>query len=458
MSDRHLPLRRVLGGLLSAILAAAAWLTAPAAGVAIVAAGLLTAGTAVATAARLPLPAAARRWSWLTAAASLALTACFRGPVVDATGWWWAVEACALLTLLVPAVRRTNGRLRAVAHAFAYGAAVAVLPLRIGPYLTPPAAPVETAVLCLFSALPTVGAAALGGYLRGQDSTRRRALADQRRAQRLEVARDLHDFASHDVMGVVVLVQAARHLAREDPRRAVELLPRIEEAGMNALAAMDRTVAMLNAEEDPDGDADAAAPGGAAIRPSGRPDGRTEHRAPARDRRRDLGELPDLAARFTRTGTVPARLDVAAGALEGLPAEVGAAGYRVVMESLTNVRRHAPAAVAVRIAARRTAYGGGSALRLTVTDTAGAGAGVAERTAPLPERPRGGLGLAGLTDRVEALGGALTAGPHGTAGWRVTAVLPLSDDAARTTGRRERDQTDGTDGTDERDETEEDLA
>ncbi|MGW1411053.1 sensor histidine kinase [Streptomyces sp. NPDC002403] len=436
MSDRHLPVLRVLGGLLFLGLATAAWATASTAGVAIVAVGLVTAGTAVATAARLPLPHAAGR-PWLAAAASLVLTACFQGPVVNATGWWWAVETCALLALLVPTVRRMNGRAGAIACAMAHGAAVAVLPLRIGLHLTPPAAAAEIGVLCLFSSLLAAGAAALGGYLRGQDSRRRRALADQRREQLLEVARDLHDFASHDVMGVVVLVQAARLLACEDPERAVELLPRMEEAGMQALAAMDRTVRTLNGQEDRDGEADAAGSGDARGEPSGRPP-RAECTARTLDRQRDLSELPALTSRFTRTGTVPARLDVPAGVLEGLPPHVSATGYRIVVESLTNVRRHAPAAVTVCIAARRVPYGSGTALHLTVADTAEAGARAAERTSPLPERSRGGLGLAGLTDRVEALGGTLAAGPHGTAGWQVAATLPLPDSAAPTSGRHGR--------------------
>ncbi|MEU8542685.1 histidine kinase [Streptomyces sp. NPDC048717] len=466
MSDRHLSLPHAFGGLLLSGLAVAAWATVPTAGVAVVAVGVALAGVAVATAARLPLPSGVRRWPWLVAVASVALTACHRGPVDGATAWWWAAETCALPVLAVPAVRRASGRSWALVHALGYGAAVALLPLRIAPHLTPPSPREEIAVLCLLWSLPAAGAAALGGYLRVQDATRRRALVDQRRRHRLEVARDLHDFAAHDVMGVVVLVQAARHLAREDPRRAVELLPRIEEAGLHALAAMDRTVSMLNAEEDPDREADpvdsvdsadtavatgpgggedeAAGPVGAPARTSGRPS-RPKDSPPVSERRRDLSELPALAARFTRTGTVRARLDVADGVLDGLPAEVGGTGYRVVMESLTNVRRHAPTALAVHIAARWVPYGDGRALCLTVTDVAGApsvgggeagaGTGAAVPGSPLPERSGGGFGLAGLTDRVEALGGTLAAGPHGTAGWRVTAVLPLSGGATPTTGR-----------------------
>ncbi|MGW2412484.1 sensor histidine kinase [Streptomyces tubercidicus] len=452
MSDPYMSGIRVLSGLLFLGMAGAAWVTEPAAGGVIVAVGLLAAGAALATVARLPQRLAVRRCTGLVAAtASVTVTACYRGPVSDVTGWWWVLETLALLALLVPTVRRTKGRGRAIVFASVQVTAIAVLPMRIGPYLDPPADPAETGVLCLICSLLAAGAAASGCYLRGLDSTRRRALAAQRRAQRLEVARDLHDFASHDVMGVVVLVQAARFLAREDPARAVELLPRIEEAGMQALAAMDRTVWTLNGDGDGDGDgegdggsgeggggreralaAEAGEPGAVPAPPPGSPPGADRPGGP-RHRRRDLSELPELVARFTRTGTVLARLDVTAGALDELPGEISATGYRIVVESLTNVRRHAPAAAAVDIAARRVPYGDGVALRLTVTDSDGAG--TAARTPPLPEREWSGGGLAGLADRTEALGGSLAAGPHGTAGWQVAATLPLPCGAQPTAGR-----------------------
>jgi signal transduction histidine kinase len=50
----------------------------------------------------------------------------------------------------------------------------------------------------------------------------------------------------------------------------------------------------------------------------------------------------------------------------------------------------------------------------------------AASTKPRPPRRRGGLGLPGLAERVEALGGTLTAGPREPSGWRVVADLPLS--------------------------------
>jgi len=61
-------------------------------------------------------------------------------------------------------------------------------------------------------------------------------------------------------------------------------------------------------------------------------------------------------------------------------------------------------------------------LTVTVQNTAPSG----HHRRPTGIARRGGLGLAGLTDRVTTLGGTLDAGPHGDGGWRLTAVLPLT--------------------------------
>jgi signal transduction histidine kinase len=80
------------------------------------------------------------------------------------------------------------------------------------------------------------------------------------------------------------------------------------------------------------------------------------------------------------------------------------------------VRRHAPAAERVEVSVGR---GPDSALIVTVTDT-----GLERSNAGHGRRGgHGGWGLAGLAERVEALGGSLHAGPL-SEGWRVSAVLP----------------------------------
>ena len=81
------------------------------------------------------------------------------------------------------------------------------------------------------------------------------------------------------------------------------------------------------------------------------------------------------------------------------------------------VRRHAPAATRVAVLVHRT----GPDVLVSVTDD---GPTAAARSAR-PRAGRGGLGLPGLAERVEALGGTLTAGPADAGGWRVVATLPL---------------------------------
>ncbi|MET8541400.1 histidine kinase [Kitasatospora sp. NPDC004799] len=384
-------------------------------------------------------------------AVSLLVTAGYRGPVPGGIESWWLLETVALLAPAVPAVRRPPA-----AAAFGYGAllvlAVALVPLRIGVWAEPPAPPAVTTKLCLTSALLASAVVGVGCYLRSMDTRARAAVAAERRAQRLDLARDLHDFAAHDVTGVVVLAQAAQVLAQQDPRQVVELLAGIEAAGRQALVTMDRTVQVFAADDadpEPRGRFGAAAAVG---RGPGRGTGPGRPGGPAaRSLRRDLSELPALAERFTRSGSARVRLEAPAEAeLAAVPAAISGIGYRLVVEALTNVRRHAPTAREVAIEVGPGRYGERPALRVTVTDDGvpgGAGSGGSESAGSEgaggadgaggaggvggaggalggAEREGGGFGLVGLRERVEAAGGELTAGPGPQGGWRVAAVLP----------------------------------
>ncbi|WP_242705129.1 histidine kinase [Streptomyces griseocarneus] len=108
--------------------------------------------------------------------------------------------------------------------------------------------------------LPVCGAAVVGGYPRLMEYRRDRLVAGTRRSQQLELARDLHDFVAHDVSGIVAQAQAARFVAAADPGQAVPALERIEKAGLNALASMDRMVRMLHDTDGADGTGGARGP------------------------------------------------------------------------------------------------------------------------------------------------------------------------------------------------------
>jgi signal transduction histidine kinase len=250
--------------------------------------------------------------------------------------------------------------------------------------------PASKAALGGFAAwvLVAVAAVSVGAYLRRLDAARVRSVTEARHAQRLQLARDLHDFVAHDVSGMLAQAQAGQLLAERDPAAAAAAFRRIEQAGLQALASLDRTVHMLD---------------GSGLPPAG------------------LADVPDLVARFGSSVDASVDLELV------LPREVGATVYRVIVEALTNVRRHAPGASRVRVWVGRV----GSSVVVRVLDDgpsgsgAGLGAGFGARLGAGFGR-RGGLGLPGLAERVEALGGTLVAGPDPAGGWRVEASLPLA--------------------------------
>ncbi|MEE1789012.1 histidine kinase [Streptomyces sp. SP17BM10] len=290
------------------------------------------------------------------------------------------VELAVLLLAVVVGLRTENGPRCAVAAWTACGA-VALWLTRFA-FVEGPA---DALTVFGFGSMLSLPAVLIGLYLRGLDEGRASAVVEARRAQRLELAHDLHDFVAHDVSGMVAQAQAGAYLAGVDPARAAEMFQRIEQAGQRALASLDRTVQLLRSEEGGD-------------------------RAP----QPGLVELVEVVERFTAMGGAEVALELPE---EPVPREVEGTVHRIVVESLTNVRRHAPAARAVEVRASRS----DGRLELTVTNDG--------RSPGQAGRPRrgGGSGLPGLAARVEALGGSLEAGPHHGETWRVTAVLPLEE-------------------------------
>jgi len=120
--------------------------------------------------------------------------------------------------------------------------------------------------------------------------------------------------------------------------------------------------------------------------------------------------------RFAERTGVATLVDAPDLAIE-LPPAAATALYRITQESLTNVARHAQA-TEVRIA---LAVEGGRAV-LTVRDDG--------RGLPPPEARGHGMGLLGMRERAERLGGAVTFEP-GEPGAKVTAVLPLGAEEGR---------------------------
>jgi signal transduction histidine kinase len=106
----------------------------------------------------------------------------------------------------------------------------------------------------------------------------------------------------------------------------------------------------------------------------------------------------------------PILVDLQVRAGERLPEEVEVSAYYVVAEALTNAAKHSGAsAISVEV---ETA---GQALRVAVRDDGSGGADLAR-----------GTGLAGLKDRVEALGGRILLDSQSGAGTRLQAEFPLT--------------------------------
>ena len=130
-------------------------------------------------------------------------------------------------------------------------------------------------------------------------------------------------------------------------------------------------------------------------------------RPPALDELGVAGAIEQLAAGLAGSGL---QVDVRVPELPPVPAAVEVALYRVVQEAVTNVVKHA-AATRARIAVAVC----GNEVRLDVTDN---GAGGARTRA-------GGVGLAGMRDRVEEIGGTLRLSSRPGGGTTVAVVLPL---------------------------------
>ncbi|CAM5357412.1 MULTISPECIES: sensor histidine kinase [Streptomyces] len=363
--------------------------------------------------------AAPMRWPWgritlgaavITAAVlSLAVDLVYRGPKSYAALWEFA-EAPALLVLAARQIRRAPARQAAVGG-FLAALAFILLPLRFL-HADPPVKGGAAVLVSAPALFVTVGVGGLALYLRAQEDRRHRAVAQARREQRLEVAGDLHDFVAHEITGIVLEVQAAR-VAEYDREQTAELLARLEDAGLRALDSMDRTVRTLR---DPEGHAVADSPqppeayGDAGELPPTRLYG--------------LADLAEMVERFGATG-VRTALDLDDALSGTLPRATEDAVHRVVLEALTNIRRHAAGAerVSVEVAGAPAGDGPGDGRRVAVTVTDDGG-GRPAGPLGLP-RHGGGTGLAALTARVEALGGTLAYGRHGD-GWRVHAVLPAT--------------------------------
>ena len=217
-----------------------------------------------------------------------------------------------------------------------------------------------------------------------EDETRRRV-----DAERMRIARELHDVVAHSMAMINVQATAAAMLLAEDPDGTAAAIQAIRGASKSGLRELR---AILRVLREADGDSSAQP---------------------------DLRDIQALADATTAAG---APVTVRSGDLAApVPPPVALAAYRIVQESLTNVVRHASGAAAT-VDIRRN----GDDLLVEVSNDAAPGSSASgSASGDGAFRDGAGAGLAGMRERAAALGGALSAGPRAAGGFQVRARLPL---------------------------------
>ncbi|MFE4948844.1 histidine kinase [Leifsonia sp. NPDC056665] len=209
-----------------------------------------------------------------------------------------------------------------------------------------------------------------------QVAARRESAAE---AERLRIARELHDVLAHSLSQISVQAGVGLHLFESRPDKARESLEAIKSVSSQALEEVRGVLGFLRAEGYP----------------------------AARAPEPDLARVPVLVETYRRAG-LDVRYDDALTSAPSAASQL--ALYRIVQESLTNIGRHAQA----RTVVIRLGEDGGEYV-LTVADD---GRG-------LPEGETDGKGMIGMRERAELLGGRFETRATEGGGLTVEARLPL---------------------------------
>ena len=217
-------------------------------------------------------------------------------------------------------------------------------------------------------------------------------------AERVRIARELHDVVSHHVSLMAVHAEAVGALLPTRPEAAATSADLIGSTARTAMTELRRLLGVLRVANYADEERAVLTP------------------VPSLSR---LAELVDMVR--------GAGLDVTcevSGPVAALSPSVDLTAYRILQEALTNALRHAPGATALV----RVSYAPES-VAVEVTNTAPASPPPAVTAGPdagLPGPTGSGYGLAGIAERVASCGGSLTLGPAEDGGFTVTARLPLT--------------------------------
>ncbi|WP_437041719.1 sensor histidine kinase [Streptomyces sp. enrichment culture] len=206
---------------------------------------------------------------------------------------------------------------------------------------------------------------------------RAEVLREQVHDERMRVAQEVHDVVGHGLAAIKMQADVALHVLSKRPEQAETALRTISTTSAAALEELRATLYSVR------------------------------HRQESRTATSGLDRLPGLVERMAHAG-LQVKV-VTDGEPRTLPAAVDLAAYRIVQESVTNVLRHAGTSTATV----RVDYGA-DVVTVQVTNPG-------ER---VRVHPGEGTGIAGMRERVAALGGTFTAQPDPDGGYRVRATIP----------------------------------
>ncbi|HZA32599.1 MAG TPA: sensor histidine kinase [Propionibacteriaceae bacterium] len=209
-------------------------------------------------------------------------------------------------------------------------------------------------------------------------------------AERLRIARDLHDVVAHSMSVIAVQAGAVHHVIDERPEAARAALGSIEVTAREGLVELRRMLGVLRAEDDATEHA------------------RTTPTEGLRDVDRLLSQFRSAGLRLEvsdidHTGDLPPALDISA--------------YRIIQEGLTNVLRHGGPVAHLDV--RRSP----TELRIEIRDD-----GRPRDSAPAT--PGSGHGLTGIRERAALFNGTVEAEPIPGGGFRLTVELPIAPPVA----------------------------
>lgn len=235
----------------------------------------------------------------------------------------------------------------------------------------------------IYGAGAGIAAAMLVGIqVRSVRDQARLAAGRARAEERAGIARELHDLVAHHVASIVLRVGVARNVLKVDDPQVRQVLDDVHGTASGALADLRRLVTVLRNPE-PERQQSFVDPSGLPV------------------------ALDAAVQRCRQIGlTVVAEIDPEVVRLDSRTA---LAVLRLTQEGLANVAKHAGTTAHARLRIQIA----GEDVSFELMDSGGTEVGNANK---------GGVGLVGLRERVELLGGKFTAGPVPT-GWRLSAQI-----------------------------------